>query len=359
MTNYDALLARTIDSAEKWDSILSQLPNPHPLQSWAWGELKSRWGWSMLPVCWEINGNPMAAAMILRNKIGRTPFAMLYAPKGPILAYEDSELRQRVLDSLALIARSERAIFIKIDPDVVQAIGEQPLPQPLGQAMISDLNMRGWCYSAEQIQFQNSVVQPLTLDEADILAQMKQKTRYNIRLAARREVTVRAGTAADFDTIANIYVRTSARNQFAIRDKAYYLDVWATFSKFGMCHMLIAEYEGQPLAAVVLIYNDDRCLYMYGASTEQERKRMPTYLLQWEAIRWAKEHGCTLYDFWGAPDHFDETDRMWGVWRFKRGFNATVVRHIGAWDYPVWPPLYTLFNQMLPKYRQLLGRLRR
>ena len=358
MATYDALLARTIDSAETWTSILNQLSNPHPLQSWAWGELKARWGWEMQPTVWELNGQPLAAAMLLKKRFGQLPICMLYAPKGPILDYENADLRRRVLNSLQVIAKSERAIFLKIDPDVMQATGEEPEPEQTGVALVADMKVRGWNYSPEQIQFRNTVLLDLTPPEEDILKQMKQKTRYNIRLAGRREVIVRDATPDDYDVIAGMYATTSERNEFAIRPKSYYLDVWKTFDRHGMFHMLIAEYDGQPLAAVIIIHNGDRALYMYGASSDAERNRMPTYLLQWEAIKWSKAAGCTVYDFWGAPDDFEDEDRMWGVWKFKRGFNATVARHVGAWDYPVWPPLYKLFTDLLPRYREMLGKIK-
>lgn len=83
---------------------------------------------------------------------------------------------------------------------------------------------------------------------------------------------------------------------------------------------------------------------------------MPNYLLQWEAIRWARAQGCAVYDMWGAPDTFDESDRLWGVWRFKAGFNGEVVRFIGAWDYPARPLLYRLYTQAIPRYLALLRR---
>ena len=318
MGQYDALLARSIDSAEKWTNILEQLPNPHPLQSWAWGELKSRWGWQMQPTVWELNGEPLAAAMLLRRAIPRTPFAaMLYAPKGPILDYQNADLRRTVLNRLQAIARSERAILVKIDPDVVQAVGADEVSSidevssvdeaasaveqcALGQAFVADMKVRGWQFSQEQIQFRNTVTLDLAQAEEDILKQMKQKTRYNIRLAERREVTVRVGTPNDFAAVANMYAKTSERNEFAIRPKTYYLDVWNTFYTANMLHLLIAEYDSKPLAAVLIVHNHDTALYMYGASNNSERKRMPTYLLQWEAIKWAKAQGCRLYDFLGC-----------------------------------------------------------
>jgi lipid II:glycine glycyltransferase (peptidoglycan interpeptide bridge formation enzyme) len=97
-----------------------------------------------------------------------------------------------------------------------------------------------------------------------------------------------------------------------------------------------------------------RVIYMYGASNDKERQRIPNYLLQWEAIRWGKAQGCSVYDFWGAPDEFVESDPLWGVWRFKAGFNGQVVRHIGAWDFVVRPLLYQLYTVVLPKYLNFL-----
>jgi lipid II:glycine glycyltransferase (peptidoglycan interpeptide bridge formation enzyme) len=93
---------------------------------------------------------------------------------------------------------------------------------------------------------------------------------------------------------------------------------------------------------------------MYGASNEQERQRMPGYLLQWGAIRWAKAQGCRVYDFWGAPDEFIESDRLWGVWRFKEGFNGEVARFIGAWDYVTRPFWYWVYTAAIPRYLNFL-----
>ena len=117
---------------------------------------------------------------------------------------------------------------------------------------------------------------------------------------------------------------------------------------------LIAEFEGQILGSVVLISAGGRTIYMYGASTNHERRRMPNYLLQWEAIRWAQRRGDKIYDFWGAPEHFDESDSLWGVWRFKAGFNGQVKRFLGAWDFPARPFWYWVYTVVMPRYLDLL-----
>ncbi|MCA9946234.1 MAG: peptidoglycan bridge formation glycyltransferase FemA/FemB family protein [Ardenticatenaceae bacterium] len=355
---YRASTFKLEKSKAAWQQALAAMPGGHALQSWAWAEQKSRWGWTPLPLTLTIGESswePLATAMVLKRKIPRTPFCILYVPKGPALNYKDGALRRVVLAELENIARRERAIFIKIDPEVVKSWGDEvERPSPLGSKFTQELKSRGWRFSTEQIQFRNTVELDLTEAEENLLAAMKSKTRYNIRLAGRKEIVVRAGTEADFPTMAEMYAETAARDGFGIRPSAYYLDAWQSFHQAGMGHLLVAEFEDEPVAAVYLVRFGNRVIYMYGASTDKERQRMPNYLLQWEAIRWAKAQGCTVYDFWGAPDEFVESDRLWGVWRFKAGFNGQVVRHIGAWDFPVRPLLYQLYTVILPKYLNYL-----
>ncbi len=81
---------------------------------------------------------------------------------------------------------------------------------------------------------------------------------------------------------------------------------------------------------------------------------MPNHLLQWEAIRLAASQGCTRYDLWGAPDVLEESDPMWGVWRFKEGLGARFAPHIGAWDFPVSGPLYWSYTSAMPRVLDLM-----
>lgn len=355
---YRASTFRPVNSPATWQAVMGKLPNPHALQSWTWGAFKSRWGWSAQAYLMTIAENswePLAAAMVLKRPLPRSPFCVLYVPKGPLLNYNDIPLRQQVLAQLEKIAQQERAIFIKIDPEVAQSWGLEPeRPSPIGRKFVEELQSRGWRYSAEQIQFRNTVELNLQRPDDEILAAMKQKTRYNIRLAERKEITIRPGTPADFPLIAQMYRETAVRDGFTIRPLDYYLDIWQAFYQDGIAQPLLAEFAGQAIAAVVLVRFGQRAIYMYGASTDHERQRMPNYLLQWEAIRWANAQGLSVYDFWGAPDEFVESDRLWGVWRFKDGFNGQVVKHIGAWDYPARPFWYWLYTQALPRYIHLL-----
>ena len=145
------------------------------------------------------------------------------------------------------------------------------------------------------------------------------------------------------------YAETAVRDGFVIRHETYYTGLWSEFIQAGMAKALIAEVEDQPVGGLVLFYFAGVSRFMFGMSTELARERMPNYLLQWEAIRLSKSLGCHTYDMWGAPDVFAESDPLWGVYRFKEGFNGQVVRHLGAWDYTSKPGLYRLYTRTLPK----------
>jgi len=178
---------------------------------------------------------------------------------------------------------------------------------------------------------------------------MKQKTRYNVRLAERKGVRVRPGVIADLDLLYRLYAETSVRDGFVIRSADYYQEAWGSFIRAGLAQPLLAEVGGQPVSALILFKFAKTAWYMYGMSREAHREKMPNHLLQWEAIRWAKAQGCETYDFWGAPDEFVESDPMWGVWKFKEGFGGQVVRRIGAWDFAPSPNLYWLYTTVMPK----------
>jgi lipid II:glycine glycyltransferase (peptidoglycan interpeptide bridge formation enzyme) len=275
----------------------------------------------------------------------------MYVPKGPALDYSDDELLKRVLATLEDVARRYHAISIKIDPDVCLEKPSSPSAQ-----VVSTLEGQGWRLSSEQIQFRNTILIDLTREEDELLMAMKSKTRYNVRLAGRRGVKVRLGGLTDLPLFYDMYIETSTRDEFIIRPFAYYRHAWQAFVEANLAQLFIAEYEGQPLAGLILFRFGKKAWYMYGASRDLHRNLMPNHLLQWEAMRWAKSQGCTVYDMWGAPDVLDESDPMWGVYRFKEGFGGQFVRHIGAYDHPVSHLLYRLYMVTVPRYLEVLRR---
>lgn len=336
-----------VHDLETWDETLLSLPTPHVLQSAGWGEFKGRWGWlTSRYVLQRGDRSPRAAAQILRRPLSRLPWAIAYVPKGPVADHDDSDLFDATLAALERTARRQRCVFIKIDPDV-----------PAGHdTALAALTRRGWIPSTEQIQFRNTALLDIRPSEEDVLSGMKSKTRYNVRLSRRRGVIVRAGGADDLETFYALYAETANRDGFPIRPFAYYDDVWSSFLRAGLACFLLAFHEGRALAGLICFRFGERAWYMYGASGAAGRRHMPNHLLQWEAIRWAKGEGCTVYDLWGAPDVLSAQDPMWGVWRFKEGLGARYTPQIGAWDFVVSQPLYWTYRRLRPR---LLAWLRR
>jgi peptidoglycan pentaglycine glycine transferase (the first glycine) len=361
---------------QAWNALIASLPMPHLLQTWEWSQVKARYGWQPMPFTWNdpdaVNGNPpLAAAMILKRSIPAGGFAkrlcVLYIPKGPNLDWNNSALRQRVLGDLQRFAKQQGAIFIKLDPDVTLGLGvpggSEAVEFNTGQAVRSDLMRAGWKFSQDQIQFRNTVLIDLSPSTDELLAHMKQKTRYNLRLAQKKGVSVRVGTPDDLPKLFHMYAETSVRDGFLIREEGYYQTVWRTFGNttpefptnaIPFHEPLIAEVAGQAVGAVSMFYFAGQAIYLFGMSRDEHREKMPNYLLQWEAMQRAKALGNKIYNLWGAPDEFDQSDGLWGVFRFKEGLGGFVSRTLGAWDFTPNPLFYQMYTQLLPRLMDIL-----
>ncbi len=357
-------------NSNSWNQIISNLPGPHFLQTYEWGQVKAKYGWDPNYAVWTEDGkwkvesnvealstfhSPIVATALVLKRTAFRRFSIFYAPKGPLMDWSNESLRARVLDDLQSFAEKQGAIFLKLDLDVVLgrgvplSVGE--VTENSGQAVMSDLKRRGWVESSDQIQFKNTVIVDLSATEEDILMRMKQKTRYNIRLAERKGVSLRVGKLADLAMLYRMYAETSVRDGFVIRDEEYYMTVWKMFMQSSEPAVvpLIAEVDGEPIAGLFLFIFAGRGYYVYGMSREKHREKMPTYLLQWAAMRHAKARGCLTYDLWGAPDVFDESDPLWGVYRFKEGLGGEVVRTLGAYDFAPRKFWYSMYSDVMPR----------
>ena len=260
-----------------------------------------------------------------------------------------------------LFSKIRKGIFIKIDPDLVKEVLSERHEKYSFLSINPDfpefLKRNNWIESKDQIQFRNTIVISLEKPDEEILKEMKQKTRYNIRLSERKGVKVRIGDKSDFENLFKLYAITALRDNFVIRSKNYYLNLWGKFYEAGLCEPIIAELDGEILAAVIIYFYSGRAYYVYGMSSEKNRNLMATYLLQWKAIQRAKENNCKIYDFWGAPDVLNENDRMWGVYKFKLGFGGFFIRTVGAWDFPTNKFGYIIYSFVLPKLLNLMRKI--
>jgi len=320
----------------------------HILQTTTWGQLKSNFGWAAQTV----RNNEASAHILFR----RLPFGLTiaYVPRGPVANWDDVVAVHELIRSLDQTCRARRAIFLKVEPDLPDA--------PHHAATLRALGFRP---SPQTVQPRRSLVIDLSGTEADLLARMKQKTRYNIRLAAKKDVTVRAvQSGADVEAFNALMQATGSRDDFGVHSPEYYRAAHELFHPLGQCALFLAEYQGEPLAGVMAFCLGARAWYFYGASSDQERNRMAPYLAQWEAIRWAKARGAQTYDLWGVPDEDEATLEaqfegrhagLWGVYRFKRGWGGTLTRTLGAWDRVYNPVMYQVYRVYVRWRKQSLG----
>ena len=189
---------------------------------------------------------------------------------------------------------------------------------------------------------------------------MKPKTRYNVRLGSKKGVSIRLGGVEDVDALYAMYDETARRDGFIIRPIDYYRDAWSSLILAKLAQPLIAEIDGEAVAGLIAFRFGSRAWDMYGMSRDAHRDKMPNHLLQWEAIRWARSMGCTVYDWWGAPNELSESDPMWGVYRFKEGFGGKLTAHVGADDFAVSKPWYWVYSVAMPRVLDVMrGRHRR
>jgi peptidoglycan pentaglycine glycine transferase (the first glycine) len=318
-------------SLSEWNKFISTISGAHVMQHGAWGEFKSQFGWSAYRIK---NGDSGAQVLIRDYPFG---FRFAYIPKGPLGGNWNS-----LIPELHEFCKKKQVFVLRIEPNSWEAGSKQLIKMPEG------------FFQSIPIQPQRTIVVDLRCSEDDMLMRMKQKTRYNIRLAIKKGVSV--ARSKDVNKFYELMLKTGERDQFGIHNLSYYQNAYDIFSKYRSCELFLASHEGLPLAGLMVFVHGSRAWYFYGASNNQARDRMPTYLLQWETMCWAKKMGCLEYDLWGVPDEDEPTlekefanrsDGLWGVYRFKRGFGGQLQRSSGAWDYIYSPLRYKLFLLIL------------
>ncbi|MGI8827550.1 MAG: lipid II:glycine glycyltransferase FemX [Chloroflexota bacterium] len=305
---------------EGWNRFVAASRYGHILQSWEWGDIKAENGWEAVRLALLDGDSYLAAAQVLLRSLPYGLGRLAYVPKGPVLDYTDIRTVEAMLQALQHLASKRGVISLKIEPDVQE-------PNPVSQ-LLRNLGLR----ASAPVQMRSTIWVDLTAPEEEILAGQKQKTRYNTRLALRKGVTVSSATARDLAPWYDMYSLTAQRDGFSIHSRDYYRLLLQTLQPRGMATLLLAHHEGDLLAGIIVFSFGREAQYMYGASSNHKRNLMAPYAVQWEGMRWGKEHGAEVYDLWGIPDRLEENEELWGVYRHKRGYGGEVVRFIGAYD---------------------------
>ncbi|HZV52207.1 MAG TPA: peptidoglycan bridge formation glycyltransferase FemA/FemB family protein [Candidatus Dormibacteraeota bacterium] len=311
---------------ERWDRALGELAVPAPLlQSWAFGEVQAQEGWSVERLVLPGGGR---ATVLLQ---GSGPLRWAYVPRGPVPATAET-----VADLVAW-ARERRLARLRVEPEAPIAFG-------------GELRALGFQPSTAA-QPRHTLIVPLA-DEETMLASFKPKHRYNVRLAQRRGVVVQVERdAAELKRQSDFTAHRQGISLLTLEQYRRRLEL------LDGCRVYVARWQGQALAAIMVASFGGRAYYLYGGSSDRHRQLMPTYAVQWAAMRDAAEAGCRDYDLWGIPPSPDPAHPWFGLWQFKMGFGGEQVEYCGAWDL-VFSPLAARIDELAVWGRRALRRLR-
>lgn len=322
----------------KLDEFLQTNKKSHFLQSPEWAKVKEDWKHEMIVI--EEGGEIKGTMSILLRKVPVFNRYIMYAPRGFVCNEHDKETLKKLTEKAKEIAKKYKAFIFRLDPDISNTDEEfKVIAEELGYK------------TKEKIKNIDQVIQPkfvFRLDisnktEDELLASFNQKTRYNIRLAIKKGVTTRIGTIEDMKTFYDIMKETGSRDNFFIRPIEYFEKIYNTLGEKHV-RLIIAEHEGNPIAAVMPILYGNKVWYLYGGSSNKYRNLMPNYLLQFEMMKWGLENKCDIYDFRGVSGFKNENDPQYGVYRFKKGFNPEFVEFVNELNIVFDPIMNCIFN---------------
>ncbi len=255
-------------------------------------------------------------------------------------------------DGAKLLADKYNAFVLRMEPDVEKSDEKY-------REIMEDL---GFSIKDDSKDFRDEIqprfVFQLNLkgkDKDTIFSEFQSKTRYNIRLAMKKGVEIREGSREDLKVFYDIMVETGKRDNFLIRSLSYFEKMYDELVPQGHMKLLMAYHEGQAISGIIPIMYGNKTWYLYGASSNTKRNLMPNYLLQWTMIQEAIDNGNDMYDFRGVSGVVDENHPQYGLYRFKKGFNARFVEFIGEVYMPYKPLKYKLYKFAEKAFRTLRG----
>lgn len=340
------------ENHEEFEAFVRRHPKGHLQQTWEWSKQKSYWLFQGIVVRDESKEIKGVMSVLIR-RIPLTPWTLMYAARGPVCDIHDREMLACLLEGAKKLNKTYHSYVLKLDPDVTFDETE----------FMKHMEGLGFVLAPKALNFEN--IQPqyvMRLDiegktEEEVMAMFKPKTRYNIRLAVKKGVEVKICGKEAVDDFYRIMIETGARDRFMIRPAQYFSNMLDNLGEDVRLYM--AYYEGQAIAGTIAAKLGDKVWYLYGASSNDHRSLMPNYLLQWQMIRWAIENHCKLYDFKGISGDRSEENHLYGLYRFKSGFNAVFTEFVGEYRYIFRPLAFRFVETALPVAKKIVSKFRR
>ena len=340
--SYFPAITVTYPDPSSWDRFCDGHDDGHLLQNSRWGQLKQTTNWQTTAIAVCDDGQMLAGAQVLTKK--QYGLAVCYVPRGPLLC-DDSLINQTLIAAITQFAKRQRAVLVRYEPNILTTSKYAPSYQKVLAPAQTSLST----------QPQHSIHTAINQPDVALLAQMTKGHRADIKKAERLGVTIRTGhDAAAMAQFVALMQATGARADFAVHSAQYYTDAWQLFGSLGRATLLLADYQGQTVAGALVIANPTTACYLYGGSAAEAFSCGANHLIQWHAMRWARDLGCHIYDLWGIPypSHEAPPDGseapMAGLIRFKKGFGGTEVSFLPTYMQVLMPLVYRLIKQRLP-----------
>lgn len=336
----------TKENLAEYEAFISSHPKGHFMQSYLWSRQKPEWTWEGLLARGE-DGTVRGALSVLIRKVPYLPYRLMYGGRGPVCDVHDKEVLRELTEGAKKLAKKYKAYSLKLDPDVL--ISDTEFISAMEELGYRRLDT-GKNFSGIQPRF----VFRLYLQgrsEEEMLASFQSKTRYNIRVAERKGVEVKIMGKEACGDFSKLMMETGVRDGFMVRSQAYFENMLDNLGDY--CRLYMAYSAGVPIAGTLAIHYGDKVWYLYGASSNKHRNLMPNYLLQWSMIRWAVELGCRVYDFRGVSGDLSEDNPLYGLYRFKKGFNGDFTEFAGEFDYVFNPLIHAAVENGEKAYRKL------
>ncbi len=315
----------------EYEAFVANHPQGGFTQSADWRKVKNNWGWEAV-VSRDASGKIVGACGVLVQQIPLIGTSFLYAPRGPVCDLHDRAVLADLKAGVDALAKKHRAHTFKMDPDVLMSDSEFiSIAKGLGFRQFA--GPEG--FETIQARF-NYRLYLGGRSEEELFANLTQTTRRKVRIAMRNGVEVRPVGQEYLDEFVRIMRVTGERDGFNVRPRSYFVRMLDALGEHVRLYM--GFYQGTPVCGAISTNYAGKVCYVYGASDNVHRDVMPNYLMQWEMIRWAVETGCTVYDFQGVSGILEEGHHMYGLYRFKKGFNGQLDELAGEFDY-VYRPL--------------------
>lgn len=335
------------EEVEKYNKFVRNREHTSALQDLNWGKVKDG-EWKCEAVYLEQNGNITAAMTILIRTFAKG-ISIMYAPRGPVCDIEDVSTVKSLINEAKPLVKKYNAFVLKLDPE---AVYDKKL-----EAMYKKSGFKVRNNDKDKHEFiqpiYNMILRIGGKNEEEIFKGYSEKTRYNIRVAEKKGVTVRwSRDVKDVEKFYELSEITATRDKISLRSLDYYKRMLEAYGE-DYLRIYIAEHEGEALSGAIALNYGGKLFYIYGASSNEKRNLMPNYLMQQTMIRWAIETGCAEYDFGGVF----EMDKSNGLYRFKEGFckQEGVTKFIGEIDFVYNKTKYFAFVKILPIYKKLRG----